>query len=239
MSARRTGFTLIELLVVISIIAILIGILLPALGAARQAARQTQCLTQVRNLTTAHWMYMTDNKGQFIDVGLPHGGAAYDEQIAWVNTLEYYYGTDLIVRSPVDDSPHWPGGEQLNNRWRRSSYGVNDFLTSEGEQGHTVRQLEGVPQPSATVQFLIMAYTMSFATSDHVHAYDWGQGNPTAQTIAWRAAQQMQTNAYGGGEEQPDARSPYGFLDGHVEVRQIDQVYPSAGRNNFNPALAR
>ncbi len=66
MKAReRTAFTLVELLVVIGIIALLIGILLPTLGRARERARQTQCLSNMKQVSTAFFMYCTDNRGWF------------------------------------------------------------------------------------------------------------------------------------------------------------------------------
>jgi prepilin-type N-terminal cleavage/methylation domain-containing protein/prepilin-type processing-associated H-X9-DG protein len=59
------AFTLIELLVVISVIALLVAILLPALAKARQATQDTQCLSNVRQLTTASLNYTIDNKTYF------------------------------------------------------------------------------------------------------------------------------------------------------------------------------
>lgn len=57
------GFTLVELLVVISIIALLIAILLPVLRQVRATAMQTQCLSQLKQITTAVSMYQVDNDG--------------------------------------------------------------------------------------------------------------------------------------------------------------------------------
>lgn len=56
------GFTLIELLVVISIIALLIAILLPALNGARDAAKRVACLSNVRQINTAFFVYANDSK---------------------------------------------------------------------------------------------------------------------------------------------------------------------------------
>ena len=58
----RSAFTLIELLVVIAIISLLIGILLPALGKARGSAVELACRVRVRELSTANFLYATDNR---------------------------------------------------------------------------------------------------------------------------------------------------------------------------------
>jgi prepilin-type N-terminal cleavage/methylation domain-containing protein/prepilin-type processing-associated H-X9-DG protein len=60
----RSAFTLVELLVVIGIIAVLVGMLLPSLTRARDASRRVACLSNLRQLQTAHAMYNQEFKGR-------------------------------------------------------------------------------------------------------------------------------------------------------------------------------
>ena len=238
------AFTLVELLVVISIIALLMGILLPSLQKARRAALRMKCLSNMRNMEVAHWIYMTDWEGYFIDVGLAHGGAHGKEDVSWINTLAKYYSDKLLHRSPIDKSPHWPteeGGQGVpippsTDQFRRTSYGVNNYLT-EVAPTKPYRKLSQVPRPSATVHFLIMAFEGPFAGADHPHVENWMvPGEPDSPTVL--AARQIQTNAHGGRENSWEARSNYGFLDGHAETRSFRDVYVNPKNNNFDPEVA-
>lgn len=57
----RRIFTLIELLIVIAIIAILAALLLPALSRARETAHRSLCLSNMKQIYTNLFMYVTDN----------------------------------------------------------------------------------------------------------------------------------------------------------------------------------
>ena len=121
---RTRAFTLIELLVVISIIALLIAILLPALGSARKSAQRAACLSNIRQLETAHWAYMVDNKGRML--GLVHMGVG----TSWIEQLREY-DENLSARSPLDTSPHFEGGTAVMGRYRQTSYAINQYLSPD------------------------------------------------------------------------------------------------------------
>ncbi len=251
-AAAPAGFTLIELLVVASIIALLMALLLPALAGVRRSAVATRCLNNVRQIQIAHYGYISDHGGRMIDAGLAHGGTHADEDAAWINTLADYWsdqqdaaaGGEVRARSPLDDSSHWgpaPEGEPIPgapaDQRRRTSYGINDYLTSTAptaQQRHT--RIDQVPSPSQTVHTVIMAYEGSYAGADHPHATGWFRSSgPPAHA---RAAAQVQTNAVSGESGSPEAVSNWGLLDGHARQVAFEELGTGPESNKFNPQVS-
>jgi len=74
---QRAGFTLIELLVVIAIIAILAAILFPVYLKVKGMARQTTCLSNMKQLSLAVRMYLSDYDGRFPGVNGSDGWSPY------------------------------------------------------------------------------------------------------------------------------------------------------------------
>lgn len=63
------GFTLIELLVVVAIIAVLVALAFPVFGRIQARGNETQCLTNVKSITTAYLAYAADNEGRYPATG--------------------------------------------------------------------------------------------------------------------------------------------------------------------------
>lgn len=263
--ARRSppfphAFTLIELLVVIAIVALLVGLMLPALGKARRAARQTVCLSNIRSLQTAQLLYCDDYKGLLADVGLPHGGSG-DPRLSFIWSLREYIGSipqqydaaappeayvvPPVLRSPGDASPAWlprdgGNGPLANGAFRRTSYGMNNYLSRTYNPGISVSEpwdrLQKVPLPSSTIQFLLMAETSidDFHVSDHPHAEGWNSAAQAPQ----RAAVQVQIAKWGGPRQAPQSLSNYSYLDGHAAPLAFVKVYRDPSANQLNPSTA-
>jgi prepilin-type N-terminal cleavage/methylation domain-containing protein/prepilin-type processing-associated H-X9-DG protein len=260
----RRGFSLTELLVSIGILAILLGVLLPALGGVRQSSRVSACLGNLRQLAQAHSAYMVAHDGAFIDAGLSHeaGGGDGNDDVAWVNQLRPYYGgrsydgetaaeeaaraeeSIPVTRSPLDTSPHWSrsqggaGVPAAGDRFRRTSYAFNDFLSRryspyvaiEGAFAANDR-LGRVPSPADTVLFVVLSFAGDYAVSDHVHVADLY--NPVDPLLLpTLARRQIQIDAAGGPESDYASRSNYAYLDGSVGTAAFGEVFlPPADRN--------
>ncbi|UCG46141.1 MAG: prepilin-type N-terminal cleavage/methylation domain-containing protein [Phycisphaerales bacterium] len=109
---KKQGFTLIELLVVIAIIAILMAILMPALQAAKDQARRVHCVSNVKQIALAYYIYKDDNDDKLVGSHVP--GQADFKTNAGLNQLRPFW-----VEPPQDTSLNYAGRPATRDQeWR-------------------------------------------------------------------------------------------------------------------------
>jgi len=156
------------------------------------------------------------------------------------------------------------GNDPAFERARWTSYGLNNLVTasfSPHRAGYTdpvtgrvysgsvtpFANLDRIPAPTRTAQWLMMTEgelvsDAGFEKSDHVHVEDWSPGVlpiPASVFSPSQADLQMETNAHAGDAATPDARSGFGFLDGHAASLKFAEVYRDGTHNRFHPEAAK
>lgn len=238
MRSRRTrGFTLIELLVVIAIIAILAAILFPVFARARAQARKTSCLSNVRQINTAHLSYAADHDGFLVLYHTPNWpfGGMIDRNVGpWGHNLVQPYVKNWQIFQDPSNTPFMRQYPPSTDVWGPPAWGdvilFSDYNCWAG-YGHR--------------------YWVGFWADwphDTHHVYDQtgndlgriGRNFTAASDDASNAAQRYITSCFVNAgwpnqhdpahgqiayaEEQDSAGANCGYLDGHAKWKQFRRM---------------
>ncbi|MHC4872993.1 MAG: prepilin-type N-terminal cleavage/methylation domain-containing protein [Planctomycetota bacterium] len=218
MKVKTKNFTLVELLVVIAIISILAGMLLPALEKAIGSAKSISCTNQLKQIYSAHNLYMDDNAGWLTALRKDNVESDWDnKKPLWplflrVNGyLEDGWQSSALANG--NPNPRWYGGlfecptaDELTVTYS-SVYGFNVYIAGYvNSSGAPLKwNAQGVwgrrsffSNPSS-LYFMIDAYA-----ADTLKEPSWGQVSPTVSGYIPHLRHNGMAN--------------FSFMDGHAAV---------------------
>jgi prepilin-type N-terminal cleavage/methylation domain-containing protein/prepilin-type processing-associated H-X9-DG protein len=210
---QNSGFTLVELLVVLAIIGILASLVIGGVLKGVQRGRSVKDAFHLRAIAMANMQFAADNDGFSVVCYTPTPGGPQPSRV-WYSDLRPYFGKEnnRIGAVPEFISPCDPkagrGGILPRNDWRSRSYNVSwymqDFVGGGKYEGRWIAALPA---------------RMIFVGNHH--ALESNNINPDSEQSLGRIPENWHAE---------EGFAQFAFLDGHVEMIEIEKLMPDGER---------
>ncbi len=211
---RIRGFTLIELLVVIAIIAILAAILFPVFARARENARKSTCQSNLKQISLANRMYMSDYdettfRWRRYSFNAPNGNYPYptDQQSLVAITQPYVKNSNVFV------CPSGAGGVNRGLYYHINVASLANGGTQDPINGSATMTSTKDPQMNATRT--VLCWDGASANSEDWTWTHYSDRNPDSSSVA--GYYRLSDRHMGGAD--------VAYYDGHVKWVKFEQLW--------------